>query len=66
MKAVCPNNPRHEQFMTVAHVTEDWIVDPEGNFIEVAAGSEIYVVHGPTVGNSWQCVICEEEAKVTG
>ena len=35
MKAVCPNNPNHNRFITVAHITQDWKVDENGNFIEV-------------------------------
>lgn len=27
MKATCPNNPDHKSFVTVAHVTQDWIAD---------------------------------------
>ena len=34
-KAVCPNNSEHKTFVTVAHVTEDWVVTELGEFVEV-------------------------------
>lgn len=64
MRAKCPNNPEHKQFVTVAHVTEDWVVDEKGNFIAVFEGSEGQTVHKPDPGNTWTCVICETEAEV--
>lgn len=30
MTATCPNDPAHKRFVTVAHVTEDWMVDEHG------------------------------------
>jgi hypothetical protein len=63
MKAVCPNDPTHNRFITVAHVSQDWVVDEEGNFIEEVATQE--VVARPDVGNSWTCKVCGVEAKVT-
>lgn len=56
-KRVCPNNPNHKRFRTVAHVTEEWLVDEHGYFIEVtdAIGE---VVHGPNHGNTWACAEC--------
>ena len=57
MKATCPNNKDHKQFVTVVHVTEDWVVDENGNFLEVF-GEEGEVVHGPDTGNTWTCLEC--------
>ena len=31
MKVTCPKNPAHNRFITVAHVTEDWVVDEYGD-----------------------------------
>lgn len=64
MKATCPNNPNHKHFTTVAHVTEYWIVDEHGNFIEKDGGSG-ETTHGPNPGNTWTCVECDAEAKVS-
>jgi hypothetical protein len=60
----CPKDKDHKVFNTVVHVTEDWDVDPDGNFIQVAPHSETQVVHGPTKGNTFTCVDCGAEAKV--
>jgi len=62
MKAHCPNNPEHREFNTVVHVTEHWIVDDSGNFIEVEDSGEL--VHGPNPGNNWYCVECNAVAEV--
>jgi hypothetical protein len=59
----CPKNSGHKVFNTVAHVTEFWDVDPDGNFIQQSGPGE--TVHGPTKGNSFTCVDCGEEAEVT-
>jgi len=63
MKATCPNNVEHKKFNTVAHVTEFWVVDEEGNFLEVAEDVG-EVTHGPDPGNIWICEECGAEAKV--
>ena len=64
MHATCPKDPKHNKFVTVAHMSEDWVVDPNGNFICNPSNPEQQVVHGPTVGNIWSCYICGAEAKV--
>jgi hypothetical protein len=66
MKATCPNDKKHDKFVTVAHVAEDWVVDPNGNFICEASNPDRQTVHGPTVGNTWTCYICGANAKVEG
>ena len=65
MIARCKNSPHHKKFVTVTHVTEDWIVDQNGDFIEIFENSETEVVHGPNKDNVWTCVDCGCEAKVT-
>ena len=64
MKARCPKNPDHKHFITVAHVTQDWVVDEEGNFVEVHS-DEGETTHGPNPGNTWTCAECGAEAEVT-
>ena len=63
MKAVCPNNPAHKEFLTPAHVMEDWKVDDKGNFI--ASMGAIQTDHGPNPDNIWGCVECGAEATVS-
>jgi len=69
MKAVCPNNENHKEFVTVVHVIDEWVVDEEGNWIETK-GDESQtedegLVHGPDAGNTWTCHTCGAEAEVT-
>lgn len=64
MKAVCPTSPDHNEFITVAHIAQDWVVDRDGDFIE-QYGTESETIAHPCVGNTWQCKICWEEAIVT-
>lgn len=65
MKAKCPKNPKHNRFVTVAHVAEDWVVNAEGHFIKVVKGNQPITVHGPHPDNTWRCLICGTEAEVT-
>jgi len=61
MKA-CPKNPDHKTFTTTAVVCQDWLVDGEGNFIEVREEcSQVY--HHPQPDNIWECDECGEEAE---
>lgn len=63
MKAICPNNIEHKQFVTTAHVCQDWVVDENGNFLE-EENSCVEVTHGPDADNIWTCKICGAEAVV--
>jgi len=59
---LCPNDPEnHKRFITVAHVSQDWVVDPQGNFLEVADAS-LETVAGPNYDNTWTCKECGAEA----
>jgi len=64
MIATCPKNSEHKRFVTVAHVTEDWLVDERGDFVEVAPGSESQVVHEPHPDNIWTYAVCGAQARV--
>jgi len=61
MKAVCPNDPNHKCFSTVAHEVHNWQVDEEGNFIEDLGCIE--TAHGPNIDNTWTCCVCDATAK---
>lgn len=63
MRATCPNDPTHETFVTVAHVSEDWLVDRNGSFIESCGTLE--TVADPDPGNLWTCRTCGAEANVS-
>ena len=56
-KRVCPEDSSHKRFITVAYVSEDWIVDDDGNFIEVM-DTNGQLLHGPNHGNIWTCAEC--------
>lgn len=63
MKAICPKNKDHKEFITVAHVTQDWRVDEKGNFLKVVDDC-LEVTHDPNKDNIWSCAICGAEAIV--
>ena len=65
MTAVCPTNPHHDQFYTVAHIAETWIVDKHGNFIVDGKNCDRVTLYGPHPDNVWTCAVCGEIAKVT-
>ena len=63
MKRICPNNKEHNKFTVVCHVTEEWLVDEKGNFIELIEGC-IDVTHGPNE-SAWYCAECGTEAELS-
>jgi cytochrome oxidase Cu insertion factor (SCO1/SenC/PrrC family) len=63
MKATCPNNPEHKKFVTVAHISQDWVVDENGNFIEVYNECN-ETVAPPNPDNIWECNECGASAIV--
>ena len=62
MKAICPKDANHKEFITTAHVVQDWKVDETGSFLEEVDTTEI--THGPNVDNTWECAVCGAEAIV--
>ena len=62
LKARCPNDASHQHFSAVAHVTEYWIVDPDGDFIKKDASESGEVVHPPDKDDVWCCIDCGAEA----
>jgi len=63
MKATCSKNPNHKRFITVAHVTEYWVVDERGNFVE-QTGNTGEATHGPNPDNIWTCATCDGEVRI--
>jgi hypothetical protein len=62
MKAMCPNNPDHNRFVTVVHEMHEWVVDEKGDFVEDKECLE--VTHDPDKDNIWTCYLCGAQAKV--
>lgn len=63
MLAICPNNSTHKRFITVAHVSQDWEVDEQGNWIKTV-DSSVETTASPHPDNIWTCAICDAEATV--
>ena len=63
MKATCPTSPDHKRFYTTAHVSQTWVVDEKGNFLE-ETDDPGDTVASPHKDNTWQCAECGEDAKV--
>tara|TARA_R110000737_G_scaffold201802_8_gene221112 strand:+ start:3658 stop:3867 length:210 start_codon:yes stop_codon:yes gene_type:complete len=64
-KRVCPNSPEHKEFVTTVHVTEEWVVDEEGNFLDIAHGyGPRQTTHGPNPGNVWVCAECGNDETI--
>ena len=49
------------RFITTAHVMQEWMVDENGNFIDVVDES-VQVTHEPDDDNLWKCAECGAEA----
>lgn len=63
MRAICPNDENHKEFITSAHIMQDWVVDDSGDFIRVH--EDLVTTHKPDPDNEWTCAICKERAVVT-
>ena len=64
MKATCSKNPKHKEFVTTAHVMQDWKVDEEGNFLECMTEC-VQTDNGPDPDNIWTCAVCGSKAEVS-
>lgn len=56
----CPNCGCEEFFVT-AHVTQDWLVDKDGEFMQVE-NECVDVTHSPKDDDIWQCADCGYDA----
>lgn len=61
MKAVCPNSLEHDRFIVSAKVTQDWMVDDKGNYIETTDTCSD-VLEYPNKYETWTCSECGVEA----
>lgn len=64
MRAICPNDLNHKKFFTTAHIAQEWVVDENGNFLEIATECTD-IVAAPDSGNTWTCMECGAEAVVS-
>lgn len=62
MRAICPKDPNHKRFATVAHVMEEWEVNEHGDWMQTLDTLETSFPPNPE--NTWTCRDCGEEAKV--
>lgn len=67
-EAYCPNNCSEKQWLATAHVTELWIIDSRGDFVDDATTHGLVypdssVTHAPDSEDVWTCTTCNSEAK---
>jgi len=60
MKLACPANPEHKRFSVMAHVTEEWIVDENGDFLEMGSVDVGSVTQRPRVGSDEFHFVCDD------
>lgn len=63
MKAVCPNDRSHNQFITFVQANVDWVVNQYGEFIHEL--DIVEYIDGPKKENIWTCNICGSQAIIT-
>lgn len=61
MRASCPFNYQHREFYVEVVVKERWVVDPDGDFIDMKEFIE--VVKNPDAGDIWICAKCGAHAE---
>ena len=59
---VCPKDKTHDEFQVTAHVTEDWVVDGEGNYVRHDPQQAREVLYDPDEQDIWTCATCGTEA----
>jgi hypothetical protein len=67
MRIRCPKcYPEHTRglYMATAHVTENWILDEDGEFIAKVEGDQ-EVTHQPDKEDIWTCYYCGNECEVS-
>lgn len=55
-KKICPKCGG-SKFLVTAHVTQDWIVDEDGDFLK-CVNDCVEVTHRPDDDDIWQCDAC--------
>ena len=62
-KLSCSKNSEHKRFSASAHVTEDWVVNEHGDWLETYIGDDVQVIAGPCFDVS-VCMECGESTEV--
>ena len=62
MKAICPNNSNHQEFLAGATVRQEWKIDSSGNFLE-ETNTCSDIIDKPDLGIGWTCFTCGADAK---
>lgn len=57
---ICPNC-KGKRFIVTAHVTQSWVVDENGSFIEQVSSAD-EVTHSPDDDDIWVCQSCGYDA----
>lgn len=60
MSRICPHCGGRE-FLVTPHVTQDWLVDEDGEFLECLQEC-VEVTHKPDNDDIWACALCNYEA----
>lgn len=47
-----------KRFIVPAHVVQDWVVDENGNYIDVSEDSCPTILHYPDNNDTWECEKC--------
>lgn len=59
-RMICPNCGADTTFLTSAHVAQEWVVDPKGNFVSCFNDCS-EVTADPDPDNIWTCRKCGSE-----
>lgn len=54
----CPKNKKHKTFSVMAHVTEEWEVDVNGDFVNRVENGDGEVTHRPSLESNDFCFTC--------
>ncbi len=52
----CPKDPTHDKFLAQATLTQEWLVDANGEWLETKG--DVEMVRAPIEDTFWTCAIC--------
>ena len=56
MKITCPTSEDHTEFYVIVDVSQEWLVNNAGDFLE--EGEFVGTIHGPTPYKEYICAEC--------
>lgn len=65
IKAICPNSKDHKTFYASAAITQTWLIEDDGTFVEVHA-EHTGVAWRPDEDDEWICTECGATAIFEG